>query len=307
MGAPKQLNRFSVAQMFGTLSLAREVATDFRSPGARMKALEHLKGLLAPMVEWLDKPSTECFPGRSDNTSHASTRRVLPLFQRFGELDAVVLDRKGDWLVFPEKKGIACLSSGSLADYISHVRYEILCSIPFPYKKQHLVALESMGMREVIESCAFLKYIACGMEELDKVLKEREERLRIIRDNFSFLKTFIDGIDPLAHGGQKPLLPGYSVFFSGSCGTSRSSRTYFVPGPAEKIIKKRNGGISAPRANEKYVLFNENRRPEKLGRFLSSVYHTLTDVSEEGRSGHEPFSEEEMKVIADFASKIGTS
>lgn len=310
MGAPKQLKRFSVYQMSETLSLARETAMNFRSIDARAKALDCLRVSLLPIVEWLDKRITDCFPEPWNSTFFTSIKRALPLFKRFGKLYPIALVREGDWvMVDPRREELVSVSSGQLAEFISQSRHEILCSIPWPYEKQSLIAAESMGMKEVVEHCAFLKYIACGMEELDKVLQEREERLRTMRANFSFLGSFVEGIDPFTCDWQGPFLPGYALFWkSAEGGVSRSSGTYFVPGPVEEAVKKRNSMRLSPSQKEnEYIFFNESCHPEKLESFLSRVCHILTDVSKPGQFGREPFSKEEIKVVADFIKGIGMS
>lgn len=310
MGTPKQLRNFSVREMHSTLSLARETAMDFRSLDARVKALDHLKLSLLPMVEWLDKPIRECFPGPRDGTLDAPTKRALPLFKQLGMLPAVALVRKGDWVTLSAVRDttkVVGTSSEWLANAISRSRHDILGALPWGYKKESTATAESAGMKEVVEHCAFLKYLTLGMNELDEALKERESRLHTMRYNFSFLKSFIDGIDPLEYGAPESSLPGYAVFDRHSRGTSRCSGTYLVRGPVEKEVKERNEKKS-PGSDYTYYVFEDGyHRLNKLGDFLFHVTLSIDEVSEGGQFARKPLSDEEKKVITDFTKRIGNS
>ncbi len=308
MGTPKQLNKFSVREMHDALLLAKETAMDFRSPDARVKALDHLRISLLPMMEWLDKPLKECFPGPRSHTLDTSKKRALPLFKRFGGFSPVALTRKGDWVTLaPNDIGVMDVSSRWLALAVCHWRYNILEAIPWGHKKESVVVAESMGMSEVVEYCAFLKYLTLGMKELDEVLQEREGRLNTMRHNFSFLKSFVGGADPFEYDAPGSSLPGYAVFDRHSRGTSRCSGTYLVRGPVEKEVEERNEKKSSGNGYKYYVFENDQCRFNKLEDFLSRVRYSIDEVSDSGQFARKPFSDEEKKVITDFAKEIGVS
>lgn len=308
MGTPKQLYKFSVREMHDALSLAKDTAMNFRSLDARIKALDHLKVSLLPMVEWLDKPLKECFPGPGGRALDGSKKRALPLFGQFGGFSPVALTRKGAWVTLtPHDTGVMDVSSRWLALAVCHWRYNILGAIPRGHKKESVVIAESMGMSEVVEYCAFLKYLALGMKELDEMLEERENRLRTVRHNFSLLKSFTDGIDPLEYGAPESSLPGYAVFDRHSRGASRCSGTYLVSGPAEKEVAEGNKKKSPESDSVYYIHEDGNRRFRKLDDFLSRVRCSIDEVSESGQFARKPLSDEEKKVITDFVRGIGIS
>ena len=170
-----------------------------------------------------------------------------------------------------------------------------------------MVAAESMGMKDVVEYCAFLKYLALGMKELDEILKERESRLHTMRYNFSFLESFVGGIDPFEYSAPESPLPGYALFDRHSRSTSRCSGTYLVPGPVEKEVEDRNKKRTPRDDCEYYVFEDGNRRFGKLEDFLSRVRYSIDEVSEGGQFARKPLSDEEKKVITDFAQGIGNS
>src|SRR3989344_767609 len=119
-----------------------------------------------------------------------------------------------------------------------------------------MVVAESVGMREVVEHCAFLKYLALGMKRFDEILKERERRLHVMRSNSSFLGSFIGGIDPFEYSASESSFPGYSVFNRHSRGTNRGSGIYFVPGPVEREAAERNKRKS-PGSDYEYYVFDD--------------------------------------------------
>ncbi len=308
MGTPKQLEKFSVREMHDALSLAKETAMDFRSLDARVKALDHLRVSLLPMVEWLDKPIKECFPGPRDGTLVAPTKRAMSFFKRFGEFLPVMLTRRGDWVTLhPDGTKVIIVTSRWLTLAISCFKREILEAVPWGHKKESMVVAESVGMREVIEHCAFLKYLALGMKGFNEILQERERRLHIMWRNFSFLKSFVDGIDPLEYGVPELPFPGYALFDRHSRGTSRSSGTYFVSDPVEKEAAERNKRKPPGSDYEYYVFDDGHRRFNKLEDFLSCVGRSIEEVSDGGQFARKPLSDEEKKVITDFAQEIGNS
>ncbi|MBI4122034.1 MAG: hypothetical protein HY461_01755 [Parcubacteria group bacterium] len=309
MGTPKQLNKFSVREMCDALLLAKETAMDFRSLDARVKALERLRVLLLPMVEWLDKPIKECFPNPREKTSNASTKRALPFFRGFRTFPPVALARKGDWVTLnygfctsdEEPVRAESVSSAWLASAISRSRHAILEAIPWGHKKESLVAMESVGMGDIVEHCAFLKYLALGMDKFDEVLKEREERLCTMRHNFSLLKSFVSGIDPFEYGAPKSSLPGYALFNRHPRGVSRSSGTYFISVPVEREAEERNKKRASGSDYEYYVYEDGCHRFDRLEYFLSCVRYSIEEIPR----SRDPLSDEEIKVLTDFADGIG--
>lgn len=305
MGAPTQLQKFSVLEMHDALTLAKSTAMDFRSLEARTKALDHFKTSILPMVEWLDKSIKDCFPGREPKLRDASAKRALPLFKWVNRLPPVALTRKGEWITYISSEGaLVKLSSELVAERISVASWDILGSIPWPRKAQHLLGAEFLGMKEIVEHCAFLKYLALGIEELDKALKEREQRLQVMRHNLSFLNSFVRGMDPLEYGAPKTALPGYALFGRYPGHTNRVSGTYFVSAPVEKQAKERNEKKSVG-SDYSYYVFEEHRWFKKLEQFLSQVERTIEDVSASEYSKRDPISDEEKKVILEYVNRIG--
>lgn len=308
MGTPsnKHLHDFSVREMSDTLSLAKSAAMDFRSVHARVAVLDHLRTSLLPMVEWLDKPAKDCFPGPWSNTLHAPMKRAMSFFRRFEELHPVALTRKNAWITIASDGTDAMVmnvSSEWLAAAISDSRYAILGATR-PYREETLVIAESMGMKDVVEHCAFLRYLASGMEGLDEMLKERERRLHVMQKNSSFLKSFVEGMDPLEYCASGSSIPGYSLWNKYPQGTSRCSGTYFVPGPVEEVVAVRNA--SRTRGDDcSFYVFDDSHQISTLDSFLFKVGISIMEVSEHGQCARGPFSDEEKKIIADFANKIG--
>jgi hypothetical protein len=228
----------------------------------------------------------------------------MPFFGQFGTLHSVALEREGNWITVSSNGHVVSgVSSEWLTSAISFARHDILCSAPWSYKRESLSTTESMGMKDVVEHCAFLKYLGYGMEALDKTLTEREERLRIMRGNLSFLVSFVGGIDPMEYGAQEQVLAGYSLFYEHPRGHCRSLGTYFVRHPVEKAMQKRNN--ERHDSDHKYVVFSESSRFGKLEQLLTRVCSTLEEISEKGQFGRDPISPEEVDVIKKFTEKIG--
>ncbi|MDO8593654.1 MAG: hypothetical protein Q7R59_02055, partial [bacterium] len=117
-----------------------------------------------------------------------------------------------------------------------------------------------------------------------------------------FLKSFVGGIDPFEYSTPKLPFPGYSLFYRHSRGTSRSSGTYFVPGPVEKEVAERNNERAS---DSEFYVFDDSGQFNKLEDFLSCIRYSVEEISDSGMFKRSPLSKEEIQVITDFAKEIG--
>ncbi|MBX4215429.1 hypothetical protein KW797_00540 [Candidatus Parcubacteria bacterium] len=294
--------------MHDTLEVAKKSALNFRSEEVRLQTLEKLREELLPMVEWLDKSVKELYPYKADELV-APMKRAMPVFAACGgELHQVALARKHDWIIVKYVKDtphIWSVSSGWLVAAISERRHSILGW------DHNFAAIEEIdGMREVVEHCAFMKYLATGVASVRKLIGEREERLQIMSERTSFLGTYVAGLDPVQYADVPPSLPGYSLWHQSEerrGSASRSSPTYLLREPVEKRVKKHN---ASPLANNSYFVYDgDGRELRSLDQALLYVTGVFRDIEPEGDkafgSKREPLYPEEKETITRLAKNIG--
>lgn len=313
MGAPKSVRPFSVKEMSELLSQAKTSALRFRSVEARVEALEAFRLAILPFTNWLDRPIKECFVAFDESAYRHAPKRALRVFKQYGnDLHVVALDRHGNWMTVERVPTssenltqVRKLSSAALAAKIDETRIYILDSIPWPLCSEHLKTIESLGLRPIISHCAFLKYLKQGIEELEKTLAEREERMRILRGNLTFLASFATGLDPLVQEPKEPL-NDFAVFAKRPGYISRCSGTYFIQGPVQEQVNERNAKRQFY-PDMSYYVYESKVRVDELGSLLRSLHTSVGDIKETMSSdARKPISKEEAAIIKQFADSIGT-
>lgn len=295
MGAPrKELQPFAVGEMSAALQLVREAAKDFDQSNVRVAVLERLRELLQPMTEWLDIPTNGWLKVRHVQ----GPKRVLPLFGHFGNLRQVGLTRSGSWMAMTWGMGkIDPISSKEVVDAVSNARFDIL-----NYPRGSMQPIEEMSdIRPTIEHGAFLMYLLFGLKRIDEALKEREERLRAMRSNLSFLQSFAEGADPLAYGKVTPF-PGYSVFCHTDRGSSRCSGVYLVQKTVEEIVKAKNKTLEED--EHEYFVFDDYYHPSTLDRLLFRLRVIDDETRQRGTCRRAPFSNEEAVFLRTYMNSL---
>lgn len=295
MGAPKkELRPFAVGEMAAALQLVRESAKNFDQRNARVAVLERLRVLLQPMTEWLDVSTSDWLQVRQVR----GPKRVLPLFGNFGSLCQMGLTRNGSWVAMTWGEGrIDPASSEGIVDAVSDARFYIL-----NYPRESMQPIEEMSdIRPAIEHCAFLTYLMFGLKGIDGALKEREERLRTMRSNLSFLQSFVEGVDPLAYGEAMPF-PGYSVFRHTDHGHSRCSGTYLVQKTVEETVQAKNKALE--KDAHKYFVYDDGYQPASLEKLLFRLRVLVDGTRERGICGRGPFSDEEAELLRTYMNGL---
>lgn len=295
MGAPKkELRPFAVGEMAAALQLVRESAKNFDQRTARVVVLERLRVLLQPMTEWLDVSTSDWLKVRQVR----GPKRVLPLFGNFGSLCQIGLTRNGSWVAMTWGEGrIDPASSEEIVDAVSDARFYIL-----NYPRASMQPIEAMAdMQPAVEHGAFLKYLVFGLKGIDDILKEREERLRTIRNNLSFLQSFAEGADPLAHGKAMPF-PGYSVFCHTDHGHSRCSGTYLVQKTVEETVRAKNKALEE--SAHEYFVSDDSYQPRNLDDVLFRLRVLANGTRERGICGRGPFSDEEATLLRTYMNGL---
>lgn len=282
---------------------------DFRNIESHIEMLERFRIALLPFTEWLDKPIKECFLAFPEEAYRHAPKRALLVFKQYGNgLHVVALNRKGEWITMRNERGIvelAQISSEGLAKKIDRARFAILESAPWGCSTEHLRTIEAMGLQTAIAHCAFLKYMEQGIEEIRRAILERENRVRIMRENLTFLASFVAGIDPLVYGGNKPMKT-YAVFSKYPGHESRCTGSYFVRDLVQKQADERNAAKFKFDPDKSYFIFESSVRTDALRSFLDGVYHSVEETAtSQGVFARRPLSEEEVTVIRMFANSIG--
>lgn len=309
MGSPKnEISRFSIKWQTELLSTAKQSALHFRSREYHEQALEHLRKSLLPLVDWLDKPTKECFRGYDEIAFRNGPKRAMSVFEWRSEgLTAVALDRRGRWITMEKvptsgenSHMLEEISSVALATKIEENRFRI-SNIGL----KQLEAADSIGLGQVISHCAFINYTREGVALVGKTIREREERLQVIRANHDILMSFTAGLDPLAFEPMQ--LPGFSVWNKYDRGSSRCSGVYFDRELAATEVIQRNVQHGAD-SKTKYYVFDDSILTSELQWFLSRICMSIGEIKEAlSSSARKPMSDEERAIIKGLADSIGSS
>lgn len=184
MGSP--IKRITVEELSQARRLAQHAFRHFDLNAAE-SVLEQFRKMLTPLAQWLDIAIEDIDPRLIRGKAHPGIRRVLPVFEAVGEISQVGLARKGEWILIGFKSAqestLMSVSSGWLAmavldsDVAILSKYGISPTVPFKQGE-----MQNYALRE---------YVYAGLEKIEGLFREREERYQIMRHNLSFARSFI--------------------------------------------------------------------------------------------------------------------
>ncbi len=298
MGTPaknvrREITPFSPTEMQNLLSLAEAASINYDSRGFRIKVLEGLRIALLPMAQWLDQPVTD-FGGKFQPADKKT--RAMPFVGDHGKgVPTIALCRNGNWLHLGwEELGsrkATEMTSEELADFIvkhgerfRSVRWNaeqkiadsIFASVPELKKAMPLLYL--------------MKFTEFGIRNLQKIMAEREARLRILWNRTCFLESGLwSRLDPLTHMKPRGWLPSYSMYHRHEHGVANASPTYFEKGPVAKLVAERNTG--EPAGKTPYSVHESEREIRSMEDLLfaleTTVFESMGGRSREGLSATE--------------------
>ena len=323
MGAPlntSELKSPTVAEALRVLTAGSELAQELNLKKLS-RMLEEMRLILQPLVLWLDKPISSVGWVRlgSSMPAHLQKKRIMPLFDGsgYGESPSFGLQRSGTWFVAAYEPNYKITyheaNSEKLARLIIRNGQAILAkslqdsalAADFPKELNFLkeAALYS-GILTILSACA---------ESVARLLREREERMRIARERLHLLTGFIQSLDPLSGQDQTVSLPEHSIWSVTSQGSSRDTADYLCP---EALVPfwdhlKSRGNAFGYRPESVVVAV------KSLPQFIHIVAHLMGEISrivKEDKAdaaalfgkqdGRLPFTSQELEVLKKIFESI---
>jgi hypothetical protein len=320
MGTPKKKTVF-FEKAFVSLTLGEKIkALEMgKQIGKKLEyvrlpeVLDEVVKIILPVVESFNKPlADEAMFASTVLPKNCQKRRGVHLFgSRFMD---IWLLRDGLWFVcyhFPDKaRHYQVADSMDLAEIIL-------------VEKEHFVKHSFQGRDFLYElpclndlafyNAVFVHVLSEFFESVEKLIKNREEKLQVLRERVAILGEFGQSLDPLVSQGEKKL-KFYEIWETTERGDYNRASSYFSSEAMKtlwEVIKKRHADWSGYRENISEYSFDS----------LSDLFQRIRWIVEEieraktvGKgdaeslwgynSGRLPFSEEELVILKKFADSF---
>lgn len=309
MGTPK-LEPIKVSERTRLLMLALKTAASFNDEDIRSRyrdILEELRKELYSMVQWLDKPIKDQFPFHHPSVSSPAQLRGVVLIDGFGHgIPSLGLARSGRWILLLHKEHKAEVKLADSQEVLDsflareeHIRPAGYHTYFAPEKAKALDFFD-----RIIRHLRFQQILTLIYERARKVIEEREERFRVIKDKLGFWEVFTKALDPLEYGEPAKGFEFFSILVRNDRGESRSSPDYLTQKQAQEVLvskQKRYRGLDLCVRRSPYT-------PRSLSDLLH-ILHLLDEMSEKWEeewsdNKRPPFSKEELAIIRERAAEI---
>ncbi len=321
MGTPsntsQELKVPTIAEKTQVIDAGRKIGSRMRLKGF-CEILENMKTILLPFVQWLDKPVN----GIWDAPIAFFNMRGMLIFEvpnTHLELPSVALERSGEWFIKTRNSDGGWVFHNASSERLAEL---------FLKEEESLIKLSLEGYRDIsryfIEKAGFMRKIAAYngilffvskcFETVDQAIKEREIRIRIMKERLALLKDLSGSLDPLLASGRIVEVPRYSIFSHDSHGERRSISDYFSLDAVEpfwKYLDSRPSGRNGYKAFVNSAAFRSV--PDLIQRMIwevkeiwSAESNQKTDASSlfGYSSGRLPFTDEEVQVIKKLVDSI---
>jgi hypothetical protein len=290
----EQIKALAVGEGIGRKLMLEEAALE--------KVLEEARKIILPMVAYLDRPILS----EKKPTSKMKNIRGVRLYG--GSSMCIWLERKGKWVVGFYKEGhhfsYKEINSKDLAGVIFKKRHDFLdrSEKVFPESED---ALKKIAVYQAI----FMNLFSAFFKSISEVIKEREERLNIIKKRTELLDSLAKSLDPLLSSGREITLMEYSIFRDHQRGTSRETGNYLCPKALDhfwRILEKRSAGKTDHRE------FKSEYHAKSIKDFLWRVSYLFEEIAKgEGKEenslfsdGRLPFTSEEKEILKAYEDSI---
>lgn len=321
MGSPKKKNVSqkelkppTVAEKIRLLEIGKEIgrSQDFES---LLDILEESKGILFPLVPWLDKPFLlgEQFMGCPVPITFQKKRAIHLFSVNFLH---IWLERSGKWLLWIRGAG----KDGFFRDANSRQLAEIMLQKSDDFLKEFIkddnFLVELAFLKEIaLYYAIFLSVLPQFFKAVMALVKEREKRLQIMRERLNLLDDFVQSLDPLISQGKEVSIKEYSIWRDHERGTSRYTGDYLCPEalkPFWEVIKKQPKPMGYRQHIDEYC-------PGSLEDFFWRVCYFFEEIAGAKSRGHAdansligfnsgrlPFTEKELMIIEEIVDSITT-
>ena len=320
MGTPKS-NRNEVVlltmyEKLRVLSTGKRINFAFTVDNVTI-VLEEVVEILLPLVQWLDKKLCDVFSNLTDEKFKNQRGMLLLDGWGWGIMD-IALERSGQWLV-RDKDICLSLKSDDMAKLIVKNYQDFSTISLFRHDFEMLKFVKAnVFLKNISYRYSLIWLLSKFSESVEKQIKEREDRLKIMRQRLSGLCDFKTALDPL-EVREKPLkLMGYSIFHEYESGATNVAGSYLSSSALDgfwKIANDRKG--KEEEEGEEYVPVNSSLNISSLSDFLERISYMVREISEARRSnrtdalalfgynsGRLPFTEDGMAVLKEMVRQI---
>lgn len=321
MGTPKKKYRRqrelvspTIAERFQMLEIGKKTGQELNFEKLP-DVLEGAKGILLPLVSWLDKP---IFPEAEFVNYPApkefQRKRGVRLFES-GVID-IWLERSGMWFlrfrgfdrpqaIFQEvdSRQLAEIMLQKSDDFLRRSLKEVSILEEMPF-------LKDVALYDTL----FLRFLSQFFKTAKSLIEEREKRLRLMGEWLNLLDDFSQSLDPLISQGKTVSIKGYSIWEEHKRGTSRCTEDYLCPEalkPFWETLKSRHSVRSKYR---EFVTEHSFESLEELLRRLGWIFEeikrarsrdeTSADSLFGSNTGRLEFTEEEIAVLKKLVDSI---
>ena len=314
MGTPKsksELKECNIIEKIELLNLGKEIGKELDISKLTV-IFEKTKEILLPLVEWLDKP---IFADKKWSIPKKfQDKRGLLLFE--ASFITIWLQRSGRWFISNDLYNIYSGSGEKSPREFEVSSAELTAALKKRIKRFLEISLRIYN-QNFLENFPFIENLAVYQalilsvlpkffENVNRVIKEREDRLQIIKSRLNSMDEFTRSLDPLASRGKSIQMKGYSIFGNDPGRSSRYTADYFCKEAINlfwQIANERHD-------KERFKEYDGERSFESIKSFLEYLASQLNEIDESKRgnrtnvkslfgfsSGRLPFSKGELKVI----------
>jgi len=319
MGTPNNISQElkvpTMAEKTQIIDIGREIGKGMKS-SRFPEILEKMKMVLLPLVQWLDKPARDVW-----NIHAPHNKRAMLIFEvpdRYMGLPNVALERSGEWLIRiydSNEWQVKNVSSNELAKLFLKREDSLLKLSLEGYRDISKYFIEKAEfMRNVTIYSGILIFVSKCFETIDQAIKERENRIRLMRERSVLFKDLVESLDPLLASGRTVGVPCYSIFSHSGHGASRSISDYFSRSAVEPFWKYLDSSSSGRIGYKEFVSsLTASSLPDLIQRIIwhvkeiwSAESNNMTEASSLfGRITQRlPFTGEETQILKEMVDSI---
>lgn len=209
-------------------------------------ALEQLKEILLPLVEFLDQEvqATPDIKHRLQDEGRESKERLLLLYppRNADTLFVLAINRSGEWIVVREGR-LERVTTLQLTDEFNQVRHRMIPQSIGGYATDFVMdKFLELGFGGIGEQSAIIHFLRSCSERIIALIEEREKRLQMMRKRVGILDMFASALDPIAASGEHLRLVQHGIVDEGGHGARMGPQGYFdlsALDPFWEIAKRR--------------------------------------------------------------------
>lgn len=316
MGTPRRkfvhdavIEPLSLAEKMKLLKSNQEIGSWMRFDAEIIGAvLDGMREILLPLVKPLDKEVSDCYQFANGLEGKLPKKRALLIFNGYDRsrvIPTIALTRSGEWFVRIGLRMPRTMNTVDLASLISEQRAEflnVMCVaknyFPLPTSfmwNENMLTLATYAIIPwLVETC---------FELVDKEVKEREERIKRIRERIDSVSMFGQALDPLRTADDPPVIHQFGIWRHHERGATNYSGNYLTLEalkPILEYLQKRENG-------SEYKVHEGNYSSNNIFSLLWWYARLLEDIEKgQGKEIREvvggigsrlPFMEGERKVL----------